>query len=103
MSSLSQFSSTGNIKSIQRGVITISTNTSSSSVTINSVNTSKSVLHYLGQSTSSYNSGYGTYGGSGASADAYLTLSNSTTITATRTVSSTNYIQYISYQIVEYY
>ena len=102
MSSLSQFAQSGKIKSIQRGIITIGTSSSSSSVTITAVDTSKSVLHYLGQSTSSYNSGYGTFG-SGSSVDAYLSLTNSTTITASRVVSSANYTQYISYQIVEYY
>jgi hypothetical protein len=102
MSSLSQFAQSGKIKSIQRGIITIGTSSSSSSVTITAVDTSKSVLHYLGQSTSSYSSGYGSFGSAG-SADAYLSLTNSTTITASRVISGTDITQYISYQIVEYY
>lgn len=102
MSSLSQFAQSGKIKSIQRGVVSIGTGVSSSSVTITAVDTSKSILHYLGQSSAAYNSGYGTFG-SGAAATAYLTLTNSTTITASRVIAGTNNTQYIGYQIVEYY
>ena len=103
MSSLSQFAQSGRIKSIQRGLITIGTSSSSASITITSVNTSKSVLHYLGQSTAPLSTGPSYYYGTAYNADAYLTLTNSSTITASRTVTGADNTQYISYQIVEYY
>jgi len=73
------------IKSIQRGVIGLSS--SPTTATITSVNTSKSILTNLGWS------------GSG-SIDVKLQLTNSTTITAEATgVTSSQ----VGYQIVEYY
>ena len=65
----------GQIKSIQRGVIA-----SPGTATITSVNTSKSLLAYLGASATG----------------AYVVLTNSTTVTATGAAN-------VSYQVVEYY
>ena len=81
----------GIIKSIQRGTISISGATSNTA-TISSVDTTKSVLRHLGQSTSS--SSYTDR----ALARIYLT--NGTTITADRG-SSTNSTT-VSYEVVEY-
>lgn len=104
MSSLSQFAQSGRIKSIQRGLISIGTSSSSASITITSVDTSKSVLYNLGQSTAALiNNAYYYYGGHAYNADAYLSLTNSSTITASRTLTGVDVVQYISYQIVEYY
>lgn len=78
MSSMSQFfggSGGASIKSIQRGLITVFSGSFSSTATINSVNTAKSELRYIGN-------GVGTGG--------YLTLTNSTTITATKDAVSGN-------------
>lgn len=78
MSTFSQFSGGGGIKSIQRGTVFIPHTASSTTVTVTAVNTAKSQLRYLGGST--YQSG-----------DSHVTLipsiilTNSTTITvATR-------------------
>lgn len=81
----------GSIKSIQRGVISIANATSSATATITSVNTSKAVLSFLGAE---------------ATADdvrqlPFLTFTNATTITATR--SSTTGNQQVSFQVVEYH
>lgn len=102
MSSLSQFAQSGRIKSIQRGLISIGTTSSSASITITSVDTSKSILYNLGHSTAAYiNNPY--YYGHAYNADIYLSLTNSSTITASRTLTGVDVVQYVSYQIVEYY
>lgn len=83
------------IKSIQRGVISMpdggSGGTISHTATVTSVNTSKADLTYLGNNSS----------GTGANSLAYLQLTNSTTITATRATSGS--ATAVSWQLVEYY
>jgi len=105
MSNLSQFGFGGGIKSIQRGIITLSGGTlggGTSSSTISSVNTDKSILYLLGYSTASTN----TIQDDGINRMAYLTLTNSTTITASgadNTFSVYYHPLYVSWQLVEYY
>lgn len=60
------------IKSIQYGTIAITSPDTSATGTINAVDTTKAALFYLGQSNSSNNS------------PVRITLTNSTTVTATR-------------------
>jgi len=96
MSTLTQFAS-GSIKSIQRGIIAITTpNTGSATATITAVNTAKSSLSYLGQT--------GYYGATATEgiSNMRIALTNSTTITASCTSSAalTNLI--VSYELVEY-
>lgn len=97
MSTLSQFAQTGKIKSIQRGTISLAANNISASAIITSVDTSKSILYHLGQDTSEF-------AGQQFNRSAYLTLANSTTVTAsaTRANSSSNTLT-VSWQLVEYY
>lgn len=89
------------IKSIQRGVITISggAGTNTATATIASVNTEKTELRLLG----SYAGGYSdnTFD---ISTSAYFVLTNSTTITATRR-NNTPYsvAHYLSWELTEYY
>jgi hypothetical protein len=92
MSTLSQFAA-GGVKSVQRGVIQLATNVSTNTATISSVNTNKSFISFLGQSTSSL-----------ANYDAYpthLELTSSTEITATRNF--TNGAVTVSYEVIEFY
>lgn len=93
MSVLSQFGGGGGIKSIQRGVVTLFGGAESVSITL--VNTSKSILYHLGQSTSATSSGPGT----AVNNDTYLTLTSGTIITVFGGGSS----QIVSWQVVEYY
>lgn len=82
----------GAIKSIQSGFISITNSNTSNAATVTQVNTSKSVLMLLGA------------GGASASAGdlaAYLSLTNSTTVTAFR--GSTSGTCTVSWQLVEYY
>lgn len=76
------------IKLIQRGVISVPSGSTTATATITAVDTSKSILSNLGRHIDI------SRGGS-------LTLTNSTTITATCTTGSSNTT--ISYQLVEYY
>ena len=92
MSMLSQFAG-GSIKSIQRGVITMSSG-SSATATVSSVDTAKSILHFLGNTTSSSGGSEGLH--------ARLTLTNATTITATRGLSVSDTTA-VSWQLVEYF
>ena len=79
------------VKSVQRGVITLSS-ALSSSATINSVNTSKAIVIYGGNNVdASTNNKY----------FEYLTLTNSTTVTVTRTSGSG--VTNVPYQVIEYY
>lgn len=90
MSTLSQF--TGQkIKSIQRGVLTMTS--SSLTATISSVDTSKSILYFLGNTA--YNSTSGT-------GDIYIELLDSTTIRGTRSTPTGGTATLVSYQVVEY-
>ena len=83
------------IKSIQRGFVDLLGGgaTLSISATISAVNTAKSELRHLGHS-SSYTSG--------ASSRFSLALTNSTTITATRTAGESGTGQ-LSWELTEYY
>lgn len=127
MSSLSQFDSGGGkIKSIQRGVITITAPPNSinnipgyltQTATISPVNTSKSILFVLGQQNGiTYHRvpTVSTNSWSGGAVLASLELTNSTTITATSGyqfgnqsglsyVSNFTVAPKISWQLVEYY
>ena len=79
------------VKSIQRGVITLN-NEYSSSATINSVNTNKAIVIYGGNNVD---------GISNNKYFAYLTLTKSTTVTATNTAGSG--VTNVPYQVIEYY
>lgn len=89
MSNVTQFLP-GQIKSIQRGTIAISSGTSNTA-TVTSVDTSKSILMHLGQ--------YSTQTGIDNVLTA-LALTNATTITATRGASTGTTT--VGYQLVEY-
>lgn len=89
MSLFTQFAP-NSIKLIQRGVINITAGNSSNTATITSVDTTKSLLTYLGGNA-----------GTAADAAARIDLTNATTITANRT-GSTGFGSY-GYEIVEYY
>lgn len=81
----------GRIKSIQSGLINIGGVGTTNTATLSpSVNTSKSLLMHLGAR-----------GASSADADITLVLTNSTTVTATRTGPSGG--GFVSFQLVEYY
>lgn len=92
MSVFTQFAA-GNIKSIQRGVTGSVAAGGTESITITSVDTSKSILMNLGTSAETT----GTY----FSAQGYFTLSNATTIVFT--VGAQGVSCKGSWQIVEYY
>lgn len=92
MSYFSQFGA-GNIKSIQRGVTGSVAAGGTESITITSVNTSKSILMNLG-STAEQTATY-------FSAQGYFTLSNATTIVFT--MGATGNSCKGSWQLVEYY
>jgi hypothetical protein len=87
MSTLSQFSS-GAVKSIQRGTLSISSSTTGTA-TISSVNTSKTELRYLGISS-----------GSAGSDVTRIVLTNATTITATCGSSITGTV---SWELTEFF
>lgn len=80
------------IKSIQRGVISIAIAAATGTATITSVNTSKTELRMLGFKTS----------GADNTFSAYLELTNSTTITATKTAVSGSPSN-VSWELVERY
>jgi hypothetical protein len=77
MSTFSQFTGGGGIKSIQRGTITMVGAATSGTATISSVTTSKTELRFLG-SRSADN------GGTSGNGFCTVVLTNATTITATR-------------------
>jgi hypothetical protein len=78
------------IKSIQRGTIQLSTSETSKTATISSVSTSKTMLNFLGASTSS---SYHTF---------RLQLTSSTQITVNRAESEGRSAT-VSYEVIEYY
>ena len=86
------------IKSIQRGVITIPTKTKDATVTINEVDTSKAIVVFSGSVLGTHQSD--AYSGN---ATAYLQLTNSTTVTATRYGNSSEYTVTIPYQVIEFH
>jgi len=94
MSTLSQFVNRSPIKSIQRGTITISSGAVSNTATISSVTTSKTQLNFLGSSTTADLSLYLAF--------TRVTLTNSTTVTATRGGAGGHDTTTVSYEVIEY-
>ena len=93
MSNSSQFR--GGIKSIQRGTISITTANTSATATISAVNTAKTELRYLGG---------GNYDANLGAVFARIVLTNSTTITASPSSSSTlNGTIIVSWELTEWY
>ena len=88
MSKLSQFSS--KIKSIQRGEVNVGSGVFSGTATISVVDPAKSVIIWLG------------HRGNDTMYTSTVTLTNSTTVTATSDKYTYNNA-YIGYQVVEYY
>ena len=94
MSTLTQFLPQTGIKSVQRGVITITAGNYNNTATISSVNTGKSYLNWLGSIT-------------GSSIDPYsigmsrIELTSSTTVEALRGVNTGGCS--VSYEVVEFY
>ena len=87
MSTLSQFS--GGIKSIQRGTISIANGATSGTSTVTAVVTAKTELRYLGINAAS------------TAATAHIVLTDTTTVTATRTVNSGDIA--VSWELTEFY
>lgn len=87
----------GIIKSIQSGTITIPSASTTHTATISAVNTGKTLISFLGLSPTPGSGGNVVTQSSNL---ASLTLTNSTTITATRTASSASTI--VSYQVIEF-
>ena len=116
MSTLSQFGFGGGIKSIQRGTILLPSPTiggaATQTATIIPVNTSKSILYYLGvRNGLTSDANINRLGGGRASVLAMIELTNSTTITATMGANLGNIggslystsPPRVSWQLVEYY
>ena len=80
------------IKSIQRGSITLTSN--SETATIASVDTSKTELRFLGNTLTNV---------SDNTHVARIQLTNSTSITASRTYSSSSYSTIVSWELTEWY
>ncbi len=78
------------IKSIQRGTIALAGAATTGTATITAVDTTKTELRFLGQSA----------GGGGDQHTAWITLTNSTTITATRVTASGTTT--VSWELTEY-
>jgi len=110
MSTLSQFSGGGRIKSIQRGIIALSSNTGTYTL-LTAVDTTKSILYHLGVTEN----GAVTYSNFAGTVAVFpvqigLELTNSTTITARASITSLPFlgataVDYgsVSWQLVEYY
>lgn len=88
----------GGFKSVQSGSITIATSTTSNTATISAVSVANAVLVWCGCYTND-NVNNSTEIGSGF---ARMTLTNSTTITATRGAANASFTVTIKYYIVEY-
>lgn len=84
------------VKSVQRGTVSIAASSSSGTATVTSVDTSKSVLRFL-----NFTSGWS------ATVEGFrvprITLTNATTITATRAYAVTDETVVISWELTEYY
>lgn len=91
MSNLTQFLGSG-VKSIQRGTISLAatSGTSGTSTLSPAVDTAKSELRYLGMGADSP-----------TNVLAYLTLTNTTTVTATRASAIANIV--VSWELTEFY
>jgi hypothetical protein len=98
----------GVIKTLQRGVISMTNAQTTKSTTVSAVNTTKSALSHLGQITDLTNTGAGTTNAL-ASSNAHIALTSATNIDAARqTVSSSggtpgNNTCAISYELIEFY
>lgn len=94
MSTFSQFTGGGGIKSIQRGTITFSGMATTATATISSVDTSKSELRALGETCSA----------STALTEVFnrIALTNSTTITATRATAANSITTIVSWELTEW-
>ena len=97
MSVASQFSG-GGIKSIQRGVITMSTGGSSSTATatITAVNTAKTMLNHCG-CIEGYIQGFNEWG------SVIIRLTSSTQVTASNNYGWNSYAATVSYEVIEFY
>lgn len=91
MSVFTQFAP-NSIKSIQRGTISITGGNGSNTATITSVDTTKSLISFLGATA---------YSGAAADGQGRVELTDATTVTASRT--NTNNSAVFGYQVVEYY
>ena len=96
MASLSSYRSS--IKSIQRGSSTVTIPGNSTAATITSVDTAKSKVSFLG---------YQFAGLALASSDvrshSSVLLTNSTTVTSSRSANSDNVSNIVSWEVIEYY
>lgn len=97
MSALSQFAG-GGIKSIQRGVISGASPFNGTTSTLGTaVDTSKSIITFLGANTV-------VSSGTGGVSDGRIVLTNGTTVTGYASTTATGtYTLSIGYQVVEYY
>ena len=84
------------IKSIQRGVITFTGTATAATATITSVDTAKTELRFLGTSPSSDSSTLN-------EGMAVVSLTNSTTVTATRRFGGNSNNPIVSWELTEYY
>lgn len=91
MSNLSQFSS--GIKSIQSGTVAISGAGTTGNATITSVDTTKAVVLYLGQTSTTNDVTY----------EAYIELTSATNIRATRNSSAGGPTTTVSFMVLEFY
>ena len=91
MSNVSTFVK-GQTKSIQRGVLGIAAASFSASAAVAAVNTAKAELRFLGQTSA---------GTDVTGSRAHVVLTNSTTVTATKSGNST--AAEVSWELVEYY
>ena len=80
------------IKSIQRGVITITSGQTTATATISSVTTGKTMLNFLGSRRASSSS---------ENHNCTLTLTNATTVTARR--DGTLQDAYVGFEVIEFY
>lgn len=83
------------IKSIQQGTVIILTNATTATATITAVNTSKAYVIYEG-SNGTISSGF-----TAEAVNGYLTLTNATTVTATKTNNSDHNLT-IGFTVVEF-
>lgn len=81
----------GSIKLIQRGVLSISGGSTTGTATVTAVDTGKAILSLLGAETTTND----------VQQRPFLVLTNSTTITATRSITTGN--QQVAWQLVEYH
>ena len=86
------------VKSIQRGTITIPASTASKTATITAVNPDKALVVFSG-----FVFGDHQYDSFSGNATASLTLTNATTVTASRYNTSSDDTLTIPYQVIEFY